>query len=258
MINNKIKRVTSLFMAMLILSMAFTAAVSAKESSKISDEPSKLEQGLIDALNSNTKSLSADDVIANYFEANKDKIPTPKKDTSGNTSLRTYELKDGSDITFTNQDFFFITSTKKEINNKKECQNTATTSPVTSISALQYTLQYTPTITASQSFYGLMGNRLFTIYSKGYYGFNVNPAIVETHYTDAWYTLGTPSVFQVSNWKEGGINYLNTHTGEIYGSGHFHWGIEVQGVGLVLYDKYIKVYSTCDQFGNVHRKYVMQ
>nr|WP_321420136.1 hypothetical protein [uncultured Methanomethylovorans sp.] len=234
--------------------MAFTAAVSAQESSKISDKPSELEQGLIDALNSNTKSFSTDDLITNYFKANKDKIPTPNKDTLDDTSLRTYELKDGSDVTFTNQGFFFITSTKKELNNKKEIQNTATTSLVASMSALQYT----PTITASQSFYSLIGTRLFTIYSKGYYGFNVNPAIVETHYTDAWYSLGTPSIFQVSNWKEGGINYLNTHTGEIYGSGHFHWGIEIQGVGLVLYDKYIKVYSTCDQFGNVHRKYEMQ
>ena len=231
-----------------LASMALLPVVSAQEELTPSEKPSEWEQGLIDNLNSNAKSLSTDKVILNYCKANKDKIPILKSDTaSDKSSLRTYELKDGSDITFTNENFFFVTSTKKEPNNKLIIQSNTTTRTSG--------LDYTDTITASQSFYNLMGGRLFTIYSKGYYGYSISPAIVEAHYIDAWYTLGTPAIFQVSNWQEGASDNTVTHKSEIYGSGHFHWGFEVAGAGLVLYDKYIKVYSTCDQFGNVHRTY---
>ncbi|WP_235283659.1 MULTISPECIES: hypothetical protein [unclassified Methanosarcina] len=137
---------------------------------------------------------------------------------------------------------------KEEPNNKLITQSTITRTAG---------LDYTDTITASQSFYNIMGGRLFTIYSKGYYGYSISPAIAEAHYIDAWYTLGTPTIFQVSNWQEGASDNTVTHKSEIYGSGHFHRGFEVSGAGLVIYDKYIKVYSTCDQFGNVHRTYEM-
>lgn len=238
-----------LFLTVLV-SMALVPVVSAQEELTASEKPSEWEQGLIDNLNSNAKSLSTDKVILNYCKANKDKISILKSDTASDKSnLRTYELKDGSDITFTNENFFFVTSTKKEPNNKLITQSTTTTRTSG--------LDYTDTITASQSFYNLMGGRLFTIYSKGYYGYSISPAIVEAHYIDAWYTLGTPTIFQVSNWQEGANDNTVTHKSEIYGSGHFHWGFEVAGAGLVIYDKYIKVYSTCDQFGNIHRTYEM-
>ncbi|AKB28503.1 hypothetical protein MSSIT_1784 [Methanosarcina siciliae T4/M] len=247
MIKNKI----GIFLLTMLVSMALIPAVSAQEELTASEKPSEWEQGLIDALNSNTKSLSTDDLILNYCEANKDKISILKNDTaSEKNNLRTYELKDGSDITFTNENFFFVTNMTEEPNNKTITQSTtAATSSVN--------LDYTDTITASQSFYNIMGGRLFTIYSKGYYGYSISPAIVEAHYIDAWYTLGTPTIFQVSNWQEGASDNTVTHISEIYGSGHFHWGFEIAGAGLVLYDKNIKVYSTCDQFGNVHRTYEM-
>lgn len=54
MINNKIKRVTSLFMTMLILSMAFTAAVSAQVSDPLIDQ--KMEEQL-EKLTSMTKDM---------------------------------------------------------------------------------------------------------------------------------------------------------------------------------------------------------
>ena len=235
-------------MTMLILGLIFAPLANAKEELKETPEPSAFEQGLIDLLESNAADLPIDSIIADYCKANKEQIQISNKKTSNKPVLRTYELKDGSDITFTDQYFFFVTSTTEEN------QSTTETDSLSS----KTTLQYTPTITASQSFYNIFGTRLFTIYAKGYYRYQVSPATVETHFTDAWYSLGSPTVFQVTNWKEGGINYLNTHTGEIYGSGQFHWGFEVQGVGLVLYNKYIKVYSTCDQFGNIHRQYIMQ
>ena len=238
-----------IILTMLVVGILLVPAASAKEELTVSDKPTEWEQGLINALNSNTKSLSTDDVIVNYCEANKDKIPILKNDTASDKSdLITYELKDGSDITFTNENFFFVTSMKEEPNNESVTQSTTRTSG----------LDYTDTIIASQSFYNLMGGRLFTLYSKGYYGYSTTLGIVEAHYIDAWYTLGTPTIFQVSGWQGAGVDYPAQYKSEIYGSGHFHWGFEVAGAGIVIYDKYIKVYSTCDKFGNIHRSYVMQ
>lgn len=73
---------------------------------------------------------------------------------------------------------------------------------------------------------------------------------------DAWYTRGTASPWQVSNWEKGTFNYQPGQLAEVYGQGNFHWGAEYQGVGFIIQDYYIKVYSECDQFGNVHNSLV--
>jgi hypothetical protein len=105
--------------------------------------------------------LSTDDVIANYFEANKDKISEnnlAKNDTVlDENNSRTYQLKDGSKITFTNGRYFYISGMEEEANNKKITQSvTAATS-----------YSYTPMRTAYKHFYSTTGLRLFSIYAKG-------------------------------------------------------------------------------------------
>ncbi|MGM0771450.1 MAG: hypothetical protein ACQESU_07570 [Halobacteriota archaeon] len=247
MIKNK-QGLKTLLIAMLLVSMLTISTVSATAESKETAAPSTFEQGIIDLLNSNSKDSSVDDIIANYCKENNEQIEISKIDTSKKPVLRTYELKDGSDITFTDQYFFFITSTTEENQSISATKSISTKS----------TLQYTDQIIASQSFYNYIGTRLFTIKAEGYYGYQVYPATVETHFTSSSYSLGTPTIFQVTDWDEGGINYLNTHTGEIYASGHFSWGFEYKGIQVNFYDKFIKVYSTCDQFGNIHRQYIME
>ena len=208
---------------------------------------------LIDALNSNTNNLATDDVVANYCKANEDKIPTLTNETfsaKNKLNLKTYKLKDGSNVTFTNKGFFYISGVKKEQNNIKITQSAnASTSLVT---PRYYELSYTPDIRAEANFYNMFGSRLFTIDAEGYYGYNVYPAICYGYLDDAWYTRGTASPWQVSNWASGSTNY-DSGTGKkatVYAKGNFHWGAEYQGVGFIIQDYYIKVYSNCDQFGN--------
>ncbi len=245
-------RLGTLLFATLLVCIALVSSVSAQENSKMSDKPSQLEQGLIDALNSNTK-LSTDDVIANYCKANNDKIPTLTNDTfsvKNKLSLKTYQLNDGSNITLTNKGFFYISGMKEKQNNVKI--NQCTTSSKSFVTPQYYELSYTPVITAEASFYNMWGSRLFTIDAQGYYGYNVYPAICYGYLEDAWYTRGTASPWQVSNWGSGSTNY-NSNTGQkatVYAKGNFHWGAEYQGVGFIIQDYYIKVYSNCDQFGN--------
>ncbi len=53
MIANRKLGIGALLAAMLLVSMAFVPTAVAQENTKTSDKPSQLEQGLIDALNSN-------------------------------------------------------------------------------------------------------------------------------------------------------------------------------------------------------------
>jgi hypothetical protein len=153
--------------------------------------------------------------------------------------LRTYQLKDGSAITFTNESFFYISGLKEEANNEILTKSTNT--------AASYS--YTPMLTAYKEFYSYpFGSLLFTIYAKGYYGYNGNT--VKSYYYDSWYTIGFAQIWQVSNWEEGGYDYATGTLSEIYGRGNFHWGIEYEGVGWVIEDYLCTVKSQCDKNGN--------
>ncbi|WP_235284784.1 hypothetical protein [Methanosarcina sp. 2.H.T.1A.6] len=92
---NSIKHALRITIGILLLTMlvgmALIPAASAQEELTASEKPSEWEQGLIDALNSNTKSLPTDDVVLNYCEANKDKVSILKNNTASDKSnLRTY------------------------------------------------------------------------------------------------------------------------------------------------------------------------
>ncbi|WP_052722706.1 hypothetical protein [Methanosarcina sp. WWM596] len=149
-----------LVLATLLVGMMLVPSVSAQEELKVSDKPSELEQGLIDALNSNTNKLSTDDVIANYVKVNKDKISIndlKEKDTvSGQINLRTYQLKDGLYITFTDGSYFFITGVEEETNNKVATQTVS----IASVST-------TPIITGYKELYSWTGIKVYTITQKG-------------------------------------------------------------------------------------------
>jgi hypothetical protein len=234
-------RVTSLFMAMLLLGMVFMPAACAQETSKVSDKPSELEQGLIDALNSNTKNLPTDNVVVNYAKANKDKISksssTMSNTASNKKQSRTYQLKDGSSITFDSDGFFSISSIKEEPNTKAVMQAAAATSSTN-----------TKTIQASHSFYNwvLTNIVLYTMYTKGY--FSYNGRTVTGHLVDAWYVRYYPEVWQVSNWEKGVINY-GTRS-DVYGRGYFQYGILVNGIGLIVREHHDNLYIKCNQYGS--------
>jgi hypothetical protein len=95
----------------------FVSTVSAQDNLTTNVKPSELEQGLIDALNSDTKNLAADYVIANYCKANEDKISTSENNNvSSKSNSRTYQLESGSNITFINHGNFLINDLKVDNN----------------------------------------------------------------------------------------------------------------------------------------------
>lgn len=236
-------RVGAIFAVMVFLSIALVPAVMAQEASKVSDKPSELEQGLIDALNSNTKNSSTDDVIANYCKANKDKISISENATaSGINSSRTYQLKDGSNITFTDRGYFSIDNLK--VNNNTQLINTKSEiNPHSGTDSL-----YAPPLTSSVSEYNWLGWKLFTVCTQGY--FEYNHKSVQPYFYDSWYVHNMPfNLWQISNW-ETGTHQISSSTAEIYAQGNFHYGFEYNGNGLTVQNYYVKVYLSCDQNGN--------
>ncbi|AAM30570.1 MULTISPECIES: hypothetical protein [Methanosarcina] len=230
-----------LILVILLVGMTLIPAVSAQEISKISKKPSELEQGLIDSLNSNKKNLSTEDVVANYVKANKDKISIndlKENDTaSDKINLRTYQLRDGSNITFTNGSYFFITGVEEETNNEITTQ----TATIASVST-------TPTIKGYKELYSWTGVKVYTIYTKGY--FTYNGQTVDAHYIDSWYVRNYALYWSVSNWEEGSIEYSSGTRSDIYGRGTFQWGIFIEGTGIVIREFYDNLYIKCDQNGN--------
>lgn len=109
----------------------------------------------------------------------------------------------------------------------------------------------TKTVTHRYTAKSWVGLTLFKLGVKGYFSYNGSK--VKPHLNDAWYTRGTLSIWQVSGWHKGtytkGSNYA-----EVYGRGNFHYGFEVKGVGLVIQDKYFKVYLSSnakEKFQNI-------
>ncbi|MGD9775349.1 MAG: hypothetical protein AB7U72_00340 [Methanosarcina sp.] len=238
---NKNKIGIGILLLTMLVSMALIPAVSAQEELTVSEKPSEWEQGLIDALNSNTKNLSTDDVILNYCEANKDKISKNNiinKDIDSNKNSRTYQLKDESTITFTDLNYFFISGIEEEANNKTVIKNVVT--------AKSYS--YTDMITAYKHFYATSGLRVFSVYARGYFGYD-GDTVTAYHY-DSWYDRGFASIWQVSDWEEGGYDYASGTLSEVYGRGYFHYGIEIEGIGLVIQDLNVEVKTVCDEDGD--------
>jgi hypothetical protein len=235
--------IRTLFLAMLLVLIVLVPAVSAQENSKVSYKSSELEKGLVDALNSNTKNLSTNDVVVNYVKTNKDKISKTNfalnNTVLGKNQSRTYQLKDGSVITFEDDGFFSISSIKEEPNNITVKQTAAKAS-----------LSTTNVIQTSHFFYNWVTANilLYRMYTKGY--FDYNGQTVTGHLVDAWYVRDQPAFWQVSDWSKGVINY-STHTrSDVYGTGYFQFGILVNGIGLVLREHHDNLYIKCNQYGS--------
>ena len=223
--------------------MALIPAVSAQEELKVSDKPSELEQGLIDALNSNTKNLPTDDVVVNYVKANKDKISKSNfvlnNSTLSKNQSRTYKLKDGSKITFTNDSIFSITRITEEPNTEIAKQTAAAAS-----------LSTTPILKTEHAFYNWITNNivLYKMYTKGY--FDYNGQTVTGHLVDAWYVRYYPAFWQVSGWEEGVINYSTGKRSDVYGRGHFTYGIYINDIDIELREHFDNLYIKCNQYGS--------
>lgn len=109
----------------------------------------------------------------------------------------------------------------------------------------------------SFNYYGVLGNVLWTITQEAQFTYTGNSASVV--YSNGYYKRGALSLWQVSNWKESkasSIKINNVWTKRVASSGNFHWGVEYQGNGLVIEDRYAAIGVQCTVKGKIS-KYVV-
>lgn len=203
----------------------------------------------------NSKNVFNDKALTKYYVESNRKTILPNVDNTKKEldiekyiqsnidigQFTTHKLSENISVTFTNTPVYFIESTTEE--------DTPQTSSDVEIAAAKY--KNTKTYTHSYTAKNFLNMKLFTVKAKGY--FQYNGSDVKPKLNDAWYTKGFLSIWQVSNWQKStykkGSNYA-----EVYGRGNFHFGLEINGYGLVVQDQYIKVYLTGNKKGTVYKK----
>lgn len=98
----------------------------------------------------------------------------------------------------------------------------------------------------------VLGQELYRITQEAQ--FTYNGSSVSVNYSDGAYERGFLSIWQVSDFEdskestitEGGVSYARVKS-----SANFHYGLEIQGVGLVIQDNYCWVDVRCSKNGTV-------
>lgn len=255
MIRNKIG-VRNLLFAMLLIFILFVSAASAQETLGVSTNPSSLEQGLINALNSNTQNVSTDSIVKDYTSENINVKSYISKNANNYSSsqtnlirdqsfsdqskLRTYQLENGENITFTDGDLFYISGIDEE-------KSTSGLSGISETPVLTAKSGFSKTsvITAHKDLYSWTGIHVYSLYTKGY--FEYNGRTVKAHHVDSWYKRIYAPWWKVENWEEGGKDYGTS--AQIYGRGYFQFGLYTNGNGVTIREFYDNLYIKCDKNG---------
>jgi hypothetical protein len=101
---------------------------------------------------------------------------------------------------------------------------------------------------SEKTYYGISGNKAFSLAVESTFNYNGSTAWYKSGF-NYYYTKGTLSVWQVSNWN--GWKEASGTSYKAYCAGNFHWGIEYAGSGLVIQDYYCKNTLICDKDGNI-------
>lgn len=84
--------------------------------------------------------------------------------------------------------------------------------------------------------------------------FTYNGSSVSVNYSDGSYQRGFLSIWQVSDFKDSSVSSITVdgvYYARVKSSANFHYGLEIQGVGLVIQDNYCWVDARCSKTGTV-------
>lgn len=124
--------------------------------------------------------------------------------------------------------------------------NTSSIISANSISAAAATSSVSGT--CSKTYYNRIGTKAISLTVTCNFYYDGSKAWYKDGF-DYYYTRGVLSIWQVSNWK--GWKETSGTSYNAYCSGNFHWGIEYQGVGLVIEDYYCKNTLSCSKTGTI-------
>lgn len=98
----------------------------------------------------------------------------------------------------------------------------------------------------------VMGQELYRITQEAQ--FTYNGSSVSVNYSDGSYQRGFLSIWQVSNYEDSSVSNITVngvYYARVKSSANFHYGLEVQGVGVVIQDNYCWVDARCSKTGTV-------
>lgn len=98
----------------------------------------------------------------------------------------------------------------------------------------------------------VLGQELYRITQEAQ--FTYNGSSVSVNYSDGAYKRGTLSIWQVSDFedsKESSITDGGVYYARVKSSANFHYGLEINGIGLVVQDNYCWVDARCSKSGTV-------
>lgn len=98
----------------------------------------------------------------------------------------------------------------------------------------------------------ILGQELYRITQEAQ--FTYNGSSVSVNYSDGFYQKGFLSIWQVSDFEDSSISSITVdgvYYARVKSSANFHYGLEIQGVGLVIQDNYCWVDARCSKNGTV-------
>jgi len=101
--------------------------------------------------------------------------------------------------------------------------------------------------------YSPLGIFLFHIHIESYFGYDGVNASYGGGLSGYYEKGGLPNPWQVSNWEVGTTIVEGGSYCRAFARGNFHWGIEYQGVGIVLQDVYEDVRVSVTRDGTVYK-----
>ncbi len=101
-------------------------------------------------------------------------------------------------------------------------------------------------------YYGLLNNLLFRTHVECNFGYNGVKAW-NAGGLSGYYTRGTLSIWQVSNWTVGSTVVNGGEYCRAYTNGNFHFGVEYQGFGLIIQDVFDDLRVSVTKNGTIYK-----
>lgn len=193
--------------------------------------------------------LDANELLISFYAERQHKNYSFKEISS---DKQTIIINDKQEIIFCDQNVFIATRDQIPLNNnmlKRNEFNSVGGSNRTSSS-----WNYTDTYRVSIEAYGaVFGNWLFTVNQEAQFRYNYSTS--ECIDSNGYYEFSNMNIWQVNDWQDSKITHPHTNGvnwTSVKSQGHFHYGFEVNGVGLVIKNTIAWATIECDPSGTVN------
>ncbi|MED3825299.1 hypothetical protein P4561_16585 [Priestia flexa] len=179
-----------------------------------------------------------------------------------NGNFKVEEINDNVNIIYTNEDTFFVEIIEAENPEVLKDDSTATAfsnvpvighiSKLAKASSASAATKYTGKVSKKYVAYSWVGLPLWEIYTKGefkYTGSSVTPYFYDGYVKKRF----TGAIWQIDNYGEGTTTAANKSSATIFTRANFHYGLEYDGVGIVVQYLDVRNQISCTKSGKISK-----